>query len=282
MKTAIVTGSSSGFGLLCALELAKEGFHVVATMRDPKKSDTLLKLARERQLEQHIEIQALDVTSSLSIQQFKQYIQSFGKIEVLVNNAGYALGGFCEELQLDDYRQQFETNVFGVIGVTQAVLPFMRQNRHGRIINISSISGLVGFPGLSPYTASKHALEGFSESLRLELKPFGIDVVLVEPGSYKTNIWSSMDTIKVHQDSPYYEYMTLLMKEINSGKAGHGNPEDVAKLVAKIAVQQQSPELRYPIGKGIKNSLLLKKILPWNKLEKVILKKLGVRHPSLH
>jgi NAD(P)-dependent dehydrogenase (short-subunit alcohol dehydrogenase family) len=282
MKTAIVTGSSSGFGLLCALELAKEGFHVVATMRDPEKSGALTKLARERQLEKYIEIQALDVTSSPSIQQFKQYIQTIGKIDVLVNNAGYALGGFCEELQLDDYRQQFETNVFGVIGVTQAVLPFMRQNRHGRIINISSISGLVGFPGLSPYTASKHALEGFSESLRLELKPFGIDVVLVEPGSYKTNIWSSMDTIKVKQDSPYYEYMTLLMKEVDSGKASHGNPEDVAKLIAKIAVQQQSPDLRYPIGKGVKNSLLFKKILPWNKLEKVILKKLGVRHSSLH
>jgi NAD(P)-dependent dehydrogenase (short-subunit alcohol dehydrogenase family) len=282
MKTAIVTGSSSGFGLLCVLELAKKGFHVIATMRVPKKGEALMKLAREKQLENQIEIQHLDVTSSHSIQLFKQYIQNDRKIDVLVNNAGYALGGFCEELSVDDYRRQFETNVFGVIGVTQAVLPFMRQNRQGRIINISSISGLVGFPGLSPYTASKHALEGFSESLRLELKPFGIDVVLVEPGSYKTNIWSSMDTIKMEENSPYYEYMTRLMNEIDSGKASHGNPEDVATLVADIAAQRKSPSLRYPIGKGVKTSLLSKKMLPWKKLEKVILKKLGVRHPSLH
>jgi NAD(P)-dependent dehydrogenase (short-subunit alcohol dehydrogenase family) len=193
---------------------------------------------------------------------------------VLVNNAGFALGGFCEELSVEEYRLQFETNVFGVISVTQAVLPVMRKNRTGRIINMSSISGKFGFPGLSPYTASKHALEGFSESLRLEVKPFGIDVVLVEPGSYQTNIWSSIDNTSIRSDSPYYFYMERLLSEIESGKAGHGNPLDVAQLVVEIASQKKTPKLRYPIGKGVMMSLVIKALLPWKLIENVIVKNL--------
>lgn len=273
-KIAIVTGTSSGFGMLCAVELAKAGFEVISTVRSLDKAENLLRLAEEQGVSDFIQLQTLDVTSEESVRYFADYLSKFSRLDVLVNNAGFALGGFCEELSVDEYRLQFETNVFGVIAVTQAVLPIMRKNRTGRIINMSSISGKFGFPGLSPYTASKHALEGLSESLRLELNPFGIDVVLIEPGSYQTNIWSSIDNTTVNSDSPYHFYMERLLNEIESGKAGHGNPLDVARLVAQIAAQQKTPKLRYPIGKGIKLSLFMKSILPWRLLEKAVLKKL--------
>jgi NAD(P)-dependent dehydrogenase (short-subunit alcohol dehydrogenase family) len=273
-KAAIVTGSSSGFGMHIAIELAKAGYDVVSTMRNLDKAENLIKMAEEQNLADLIHLHVLDVTSDESISNFAEYMNKFARVEVLVNNAGFALGGFCEELSVDDYRRQFETNVFGVIAVTQAVLPFMRKNRTGRIINMSSISGKFGFPGLSPYTSSKHALEGFSESLRLELLPFGIDVVLIEPGSYQTNIWSSIDNMAINKDSPYSFYMEALLKNIETGRETHGDPIDVARLVAEIAISSQTPKLRYPIGKGVRSSLTLKAMLPWRLLEKAIVKKI--------
>ncbi|MEH7074637.1 SDR family oxidoreductase [Neobacillus drentensis] len=273
-KIAIVTGSSSGFGMLTAIELALKGFTVIATMRDINKSKALLELAAENKVEDFIHVQPLDVTSSESIHLFRGKLTDYSAVDVLVNNAGFALGGFSEELSIDDYRLQFETNFFGLIAVTNAVLPLMRTRKKGRIINISSISGRFAFPGLSAYVASKHALEGYSESLRLELKPFGIDVALIEPGSYQTNIWSSVDGLEVDPESPYKSYMESLLHEIEGGKASHGQPIEVANLAAQIASQPKSPDLRYPIGTGVKNMLALKSILPWKLLESIILKKL--------
>ncbi|MFF2445677.1 SDR family oxidoreductase [Neobacillus sp. NPDC058068] len=273
-KTAIVTGSSSGFGLLCVIELALKGFTVIATMRDSNKATPLLERANENNVADLIYIQPLDVTSAEAIQHFKTILSDYPSVDVLVNNAGFAQGGFSEELSLEDYRQQFETNFFGVIAVTNAVLPFMRARNQGRIINMGSISGRFGFPGLSAYTSSKHALEGYSESLRLELKPFGIDVSIIEPGSYQTNIWSSVDQMEIDADSPYISFMESMLQEVETGKAEHGNPVEVAKLVAQIASQQKTPALRYPIGKGVKKNLLLKTILPWKTIEAVMIKKL--------
>ncbi|WHY89568.1 SDR family oxidoreductase [Neobacillus cucumis] len=273
-KTAIVTGSSSGFGLLTVIELALKGFTVIATMRDLTKSEQLLELAKEKQVVDFIHVHHLDVTSPESIDEFKSFLSVWPSVDVLVNNAGFAVGGFSEELSIEDYRKQFETNFFGLIAVTNAVLPYMRANGRGRIINMSSISGRFGFPGLSAYSASKHALEGYSESLRLELKHLGIDVSLIEPGSYHTNIWTSVDDLMVDTDSPYATYMKSILKEIESGKANYGDPMEVAKLVAEIATQVKSPKLRYPIGKGVKSNLFLKNILPWEKLETFIIKKL--------
>ncbi|MGG3466906.1 SDR family oxidoreductase [Neobacillus pocheonensis] len=273
-KTAIVTGSSSGFGLLCAIELALEGFSVLATMRDVNKAKPLLDLAEEKNVSDYINIKPLDVTSTESINQFETDLSSYPSLDVLVNNAGFALGGFSEELSIEEYRQQFETNFFGVIAVTNAVLPFMRARNKGRIINMSSISGRMGFPGLSAYSASKYALEGYSESLRLELKPFGIDVALIEPGSYQTNIWSRVDQLEINAESPYFPYMKSLTNEIERGKADHGNPLEVAKLAAQLATQPKSPKLRYPIGKDVKKNLFLKSFLGWELIESAILRKL--------
>ena len=274
MKTAIVTGSSSGFGKLIAIELARKGYNVIATMRDIQKSDNLIELVTRNNLQDRIHIYPLDVTSPVSIGKLETYVRGMNSVDILVNNAGYAQGGFCEELSIEAYRHQFETNFFGAIAVTKTILPAMRSQGSGKIINMSSISGRFGFPGLSAYASSKYALEGFSESLRLELKPFGIDVILVEPGSYKTNIWASVEEVQLKERSPYAASMTAILHELKNGEADYGDPKDVAKLIAKIACNTGACNLRYPIGKGVGKMIFLKNLLPWKTIEKMVLKKL--------
>ncbi|MRB03750.1 SDR family oxidoreductase [Bacillus thuringiensis] len=273
-KIAIITGASSGFGLLTTLELAKKDYLVIATMRNLEKQGTLLSQVTQLNLQHNIKVQQLDVTDQNSIHNFQLFLKEINRIDLLINNAGYANGGFVEEIQVDEYRKQFETNLFGAISITQLVLPYMRKQRSGKIINISSISGQVGFPGLSPYVSSKYALEGWSESLRLELKAFGIDVALIEPGSYNTNIWEVGKQLATNQSdttSPYKEYMDKIQKHINSGSDTFGNPIDVAKKVVDIAEAKRTT-LRYPIGKGVKFMILARKILPWRLWEYLVLR----------
>jgi NAD(P)-dependent dehydrogenase (short-subunit alcohol dehydrogenase family) len=269
---AIVTGASSGFGLLTTIELAKAGFQVIATMRNKERSGELLKEANRLTIQSNLIVHELDVTSEASIEQFAARIKSIGRVDVLVNNAGYAAAGFVEEITMEEYRKQFDTNFFGVIAVTKTVIPLMRSQGKGKIINVSSISGKIAFPGLSPYVASKHALEGWSESLRLELSPFGIAVTLIEPGSYKTNIWSSGKQVTT-LDSPYYRYMKSIEDYISSGEGQFGNPKDVAEKIASIALDD-GPSLRHPIGKGVRTTLLLRNLIPWKLWEKIFIKKL--------
>lgn len=276
-EIAVVTGASSGFGLLTSLELAKNGFHVIATMRNEEKAFKLQDLATEMGCMGRIQIQKLDVTSEDSVKVFKELIEQIGRVDVLVNNAGYAGAGFVEEIPISEYRKQFDTNVFGPIMVSQACLPLMRKARKGKIINVSSISGLIGFPGISPYVASKHALEGWTECLRLEMKPYGVFVSLIEPGSFKTNIWSTGKQItekSLREDSPYFSYMKSIDTHIKNGESQFGNPEEVANKIVEIA-KHPSPELRYPIGKGVKLSLFLKRSLSWKTWEKIFLKRLN-------
>ena len=273
-KIAIITGASSGFGLLTTLELEKNGYHVIATMRNITKQTKLISQAKELQLQQNIQIQQLDVTDSESIHTFQLFLQTLDRVDLLVNNAGYASGGFVEEIPIEEYRRQFETNVFGAIAVTQLVLPFMRKQLSGKIINVSSISGKIGFPGLSPYVSSKYALEGWSESLRLEVKSFGIEVSLVEPGSYNTNIWEVGKQLAENQsktESLYKEYMDKIQNHINTGSHTFGDPLDVAKKIVAIAGATQTT-LRYPIGKGVKFMMIAKKILPWEWWEFLVLR----------
>lgn len=273
-KVAIITGSSSGFGLLTTLELAKKDYLVIATMRNLEKQGNLLSQVTQLNLQQNIKIQQLDVTDQNSIHNFQLFLKEINRVDLLINNAGYANGGFVEEIPVEEYRKQFETNLFGAISITQLVLPYMRVQQSGKIINISSISGQVGFPGLSPYVSSKHALEGWSESLRLEVKPFGIDVALVEPGSYNTNIWEVGKQLATNQSdttSPYKEYMDKIQKHINSGSDTFGNPIDVANKIVEIAESKRT-NLRYPIGKGVKFMIFAKKILPWRLWEYLVLR----------
>ncbi|PFX96091.1 short-chain dehydrogenase [Bacillus mycoides] len=273
-KIAIITGASSGFGLLTTLELAKKDYFVIATMRNLEKQVDLISQATKLHLQQNIKVQQLDVTDQGSIHNFQLFLKEINRVDLLINNAGYATGGFVEEIPVEEYRKQFETNLFGAISITQLALPYMREQKSGKIINISSISGQVGFPGLSPYVSSKYAIEGWSESLRLEVKPFGIDVALLEPGSYNTNIWEVGKQLAENQSdttSPYKEYMDKIQKHINNGNDTLGNPMDVANKIVEIAEARRTT-LRYPIGKGVKFMIFAKKILPWRLWEFLVLK----------
>ncbi|MGD6877483.1 SDR family oxidoreductase [Bacillus infantis] len=270
-KNAIVTGASRGFGLLISIELAKRGYSVTAAMRDMSSSAELLKQAEKAGAEDKITLHELDVASEESILRFRTCLKRLGSVDLLVNNAGFAGAGFAEEVELAEYRSQFETNVFGVFAITQAVLPYMREQKRGRIITISSISGKMGFPGLSPYVASKHAVEGWAESLRLEMKPFNVDVVLIEPGSYNTGIWSTgkkVSSRSLQSDSPYYAYYSQLENYLNKSSEKYGDPAEVAELCGKIAGKKIT-RLRYPVGKGTALTLKLKDRLGWRNWERL-------------
>lgn len=181
---------------------------------------------------------------------------------------------------MEHFRKQFETNVFGLINVTKTVLPYIRKHSGAKIINVSSISGLTGFPALSPYASSKYALEGFSESLRLELLPFGIETALIEPGSYKTSIWST--SLSNHMtvpadDSAYHQYYKKILSYVEKNADESGDPQEVADLIYQLAMKQRLKKLRYPIGKGVKLTLLFRALFPWSAWESILKKKLFSR-----
>lgn len=275
MKTVVITGASSGFGYMTALKCAEKGFRVIATMRNMEKAKLFKKDSINEEVKRRIEVWQLDVTDAISLAHFQERLQEVDRVDVLVNNAGFAIGGFVEQVPLEAYRRQFETNLFGVISVTKAVLPVMRKQQSGKILNVSSVSGRIGFPGLSAYVSSKYALEGLSESLRFEVKPFGIDVALIEPGSYETNIWTSgmeLPNAVYNPESPYADYVKALWKALN--RESHGEPQQVAALMTKLADKDHIRKLRYPIGPGVRMNLFLKKVLPWAWLERMVLRNL--------
>jgi NADP-dependent 3-hydroxy acid dehydrogenase YdfG len=271
---ALITGTSSGFGMLTAIALAKAGYHVIATMRDLTKQKMLMERAKAENIVQHMECMQLDVTDEKTISEVIQTIQhKYQRIDILVNNAGFAVGGCVEDIPMADWRLQFETNFFGLVCLTQAVLPIMRQQKQGKIINVSSISGRLGFPGYAAYAASKFAVEGFSESLRHEMLPFGVFVVLVEPGAYKTEIWSKgFDTMRTSPESAYRAQLEAVLRYSHKAAETAPDPQDIAALIVRI-IAKPSPKLRYPLGKGANITLWSKSLLPWKWFE-WILKKL--------
>ena len=270
-KIALVTGASSGFGLLTSIELAKAGFRVVATMRDLGRREHLDKAAAAEGLTPKLDIRELDVTRFDTIQPFVDgVVRDYGRLDVLINNAGFAVAGFAEDIRLDELRLQFETNFFGAVAMTKAVLPAMRRQRSGHIIQVSSISGLHGSVTVSSYSASKHALEGWSESLRMEVNSLGIKVVLVEPGAFQTGIWTRgarMGEQSTKQSSPNIE-RSLRMRE-RLRELPKADPIVVARLIVTIA-QDPNPKLRYLVGRDAKIQLAMKRLLPWKWHEKVV------------
>src|SRR5918999_554917 len=204
-KVAVVTGSSTGgIGYETSLILARNGFLTYATMRNLNKSENIKLVATKENLP--IQIKQLDVTDDVSVTNAIQAISSeAGRIDVLVNNAGYGLNGAFEDLAIDEIKAQYETNVFGLIRTTQVVLPIMRKQKSGTIVNISSGAGRFGYPVGSAYVSTKFAVEGLSESMAYELEPFGIKVILVEPGAVKINFANDMVIAKKSQNSnsPY-------------------------------------------------------------------------------
>ncbi|MEB1807327.1 MAG: SDR family oxidoreductase [Bacillaceae bacterium] len=280
-EIVLITGTNSGFGYLSTLDLASQGYTVIATMRDLSKQTTLLQEAEQRKLTDRIEILPLDVTDPHQIEHVRQHVENrYGKIDILINNAGFSAGGITELLDLEEWKAQFDTNLFGVIAVTKAFLPMMREKRNGKIINIGSVSGHVGFPGLGPYVSSKFALSGFSESLRLELLPFGIQVSIVEPGSYKTEIWEkSLSKIDPNIDGDYDAFMKKVYSVAKKTGERADDPNEVVKVIANIC-RSKKTKFRYPVGKGIRATIFIKNLLPWAWFESMVQKKmkLGGNH----
>ena len=258
-QIALVTGSSSGIGFETALLLARNGIYTYATMRNLSKSEEILACTRKDNLQ--LETLRLDVTDEGSISEaIDMIIDKKDRIDILVNNAGYSLLGPLELLHLDEIKEEFETNFFGIIRLIQCVLPIMRKQRYGKIINISSLAGRVGFPLSSAYGSSKFALEGLTESLGYEVQNFGIHVILIEPGVIKTNLVNNMklgneimklqdrdDNKIIDGDSPYAE---IINKRISAFKPRYekgSSPKIVAEKVLEAAISD-NPKARYLVG----------------------------------
>ena len=251
-QVVLITGCSSGFGLLTAVRLAGAGHRVHATVRDRKKGEFLEVEASRRGVTKGLTIHYLDVSDPVAVKLIvKEVLSKDGVIDVLINNAGYGVGGFFEDLSDEDIRRQFDTNFFGALNVIREVLPIMRPRRTGRIINISSVAVYSGTPTFSAYASSKAALESFSECLYLELKPFSIDVVLVEPGAYRTKIFT--DNMRFasgfnDMNSPYRAMSEVLKKFIDTHLSrNRRNPEDVAVFLQHL-VQTPHPRFRNVVG----------------------------------
>ncbi len=250
-KVAVVTGSSSGIGYEIVLALARNNYITYGTMRNLEKSSDLQKIADQENLQ--IRFKQLDVTNDESVKNtIDSILSETGRIDVLVNNAGFGLVGAFEDTSIDEVKKQFETNVFGVIRVTQAVLPTMRKQESGIIVNMSSGAGRFGYATASSYVSSKFALEGLTESMSYEIEPFGIRTILIEPGVIKTNFFDSMMTAKKSTDpsSPYSQMMKVMEKNVSKMIENGTSPQHVAKAVLE-AINSRSPRLRYLVGKDV-------------------------------
>jgi NAD(P)-dependent dehydrogenase (short-subunit alcohol dehydrogenase family) len=256
---AVVTGSSSGIGLATSIALARNGYLTYATMRNLAKRDSIQSIADKQHLS--IRVVQLDVTDENSIKSAIQSILSeAGRIDLLVNNAGYVLTGAFEDIGINEIKALYETNVFGVIRVTQAVLPIMRKQGSGRIINISSGAGRIGYPGGSAYVSSKFALEGLSESMAYEIEQFGIRTVLVEPGFVRTKIGENMAISKKTQDpnSPYSQMMQMMSSNQERMLENGSDADLVASVVAEAATAKE-PNFWYLAGKDVQQMMAAKK-----------------------
>ena len=249
-KVAVVTGSSSGIGYETSLLLARNQIKTYATMRNMSKSDGLIKIASEENLP--LNVAQLDVNDDLSVNKaIDKIVKDNDRIDILVNNAGYDLFGPLEESSLEEIKQQFETNFFGVIRTTKAVIPTMRKQGKGTIINVSSVGGKVGLlPFLTAYHASKFAIEGFTESLRQELDDFNINIILIEPGYVSSGFLDNSKYAKGFDSnkSPYAKKVEQVFQGFESITAYSSHPSKVAQTILDV-LNSPNPELRNPVGK---------------------------------
>ena len=265
LSTVLVTGGTDGLGRASAILLAERGYRVFAAGRNPEKLAALSKLAHQRNLP--LEPLELDVSDAASGERAIAEIERrAGPVDILVNNAGIAIGAVMEEIAQADLRKVFETNFFSPIRLAQRVLPEMRRRRRGRIINMSSISGKVAIPVMGTYAASKHALEAASDAMRLELYPFGIHVVLIEPGFIHTGMNRAASELssaytEAAERSPYRGiYQGFLGEWENTRKASRYQPEDCARVVLR-AMEDQPPKARYAVTRRAKIGILAKRLL---------------------
>ena len=278
--TALVTGGTDGLGRAAAIMLAARGYRVFAGGRNEGRRTALEQLARERKLP--LEILELDVRDDVSVNACVSEIERrAGPVDVLVNNAGIAIGAAMEEISIDDLLKVYDTNVFGLLRVTKRVLPEMRRRQRGRIVNMSSIAGKVAAPILGPYSSSKHAVEAISDSLRHELYPFGIFVALIEPGYIETSMnqtayeLSSAYTQRTQQ-SPYRGvYQAFLANWEKTRKASTDSPEDCARVILH-ATEDNPPQPRYLVTRPAKIAAFMRRVMPDRAFDRSMRKRLGL------
>lgn len=262
-RVALITGASSGIGKACAERLARRGFRVYGTSRrasfPPAGEEGLI---------------PMDVNDDVSVRTGVDFVLGReGRLDVLINNAGFGIAGAVEDTSVEEARAQFETNFFGVLRVCRAVLPTMRAQGSGYIVNISSIGGLIGLPFQGLYSAAKFAVEGLSEALSMEVRPFGIHVVLVEPGDMRTHFTANRRRVQAADENPAYrEAMARAMAVVEHDELHGGSPEQVARLIERI-VNSPSPRLRYAVGPATeKLAIVAKRVLPSRLFEWIMTK----------
>ena len=231
-KVSLVTGSSSGIGFETSLALARDGYHTFASMRDVNKAEEIKKIADKENLS--IDVIELDVDKEESIvSAVKKVVSDGGRLDVLVNNAGYGVFGCVEDTSVEDFRKQFETNFFSIVKIIQEVAPIMRNQNSGIIVNVSSVVGRMGLPGFPAYISTKYALEGLSECLRYELGQFGIKITLIEPGAVKTNFFDSMKVQESKADPKYKKLTDHILSGLKMMAELGTAPSQVAKVIMK-------------------------------------------------
>ncbi|MDJ0511925.1 MAG: SDR family oxidoreductase [Methyloceanibacter sp.] len=277
MRTVLITGTSTGIGQVTAKVLASKGWHVFASMRNLEKKAPLEKLLNEVDVAGRVSYVELDLNNPASIEAAVANVlaQTGSSLDAVVHNAGVAIAGAHEDLPDAEIRRVMETNFFGVLGLTRALLPTFRAQKHGRIVCISSQSAFAGQPTNSIYCASKWALEGWAESIAYELDPFGIDVILVEPGPYKTEIWQATERV-TPPGGPYTNWVRLVMRGADSHAEKHArDPAEVAEVVA-AALDAPHPKFRYPVGFFAKMDFFLRGKVPSRFIRRATTRYLGI------
>jgi NAD(P)-dependent dehydrogenase (short-subunit alcohol dehydrogenase family) len=278
-KVAVVTGSSSGIGYATALRLARNGYLTFATMRNPEKGSDLIEAAKNEGLP--IQVEQLNITDSDSINDFMTRInKTVGRIDVLVNNAGYWLIGALEDLSIREIQDQLDTNLLGTIRVTREVLPLMRERKSGTIVNVTSALGRFGLPAMSGYVASKFALEGLTESLAYEVAPFGIKVILIEPGVVKTKVKdnSVVGRRALRNDSPYSSMLGSFNAAFSVLWENASTSDQVAATILQ-AISSPERKLRYPVGSDVAVWLEKKSTMSDEQFQEYMMTSLGSLAP---
>ena len=279
-QTVLITGATDGLGRAAALLLAEKGYRVFAAGRSTEKRAELDRLAAARKLP--LETMELDVCNDSSVSRaVKHILQKAANIDVLINNAGVGLMAVTEELKLDDLRRLYETNIFGLLRVTQAVLPLMRERKAGRVLMLSSVAGILTPPTYGAYSSSKHAVEALSNALRLELYPFNIEVILIEPGYIMTNFQQTakelaQSYVEGSTISPYAKiYSGAIAGATSSRRESKTTPEDCARVILH-AIEASHPKARYTVTPLAKWAALGRRILPDTLLDSFLRRKFGI------
>lgn len=274
-QVVLITGASSGIGKACANYLHQRGYRVFGTSRHAG-SRTEKETKKDPLHSDSFELIRMDVTSDISVKQLVDHVlETEGRLDIVINNAGFGYAGSVEDTSIDEAKSQFETNFFGVLRVCRAVLPIMRKRHSGTIVNISSMAGLTGIPFQGLYSASKFALEGMTESLRMEVQPFGIHVALIEPGDFQTEFTARRRRTSQSRENPaYLENFKNALAVMEADEMKGSSPEKIAQLLEQI-VKTSSPRLHYTIGStSEKIGIALKKIMPARLFEWILMKHL--------